>query len=135
MLYYVHIHFNQGFLVSQKHALLQALDIPVWLTRHPVKVSEKSHEPLKVIGKPFSDRAEMLFSAMLEIISLKRSEILFVHHENNSDDKLEISVAGGLPTLMIYHPDYLLHNRTKKAEAYQNLLTLQNLINQSKLAV
>ena len=76
----------------QKQALLQALDIPIWLQRRVVDVgapppcppvpletlrqcvsAEKTHAKLKVMGKPFSDRAEILFNAMLETISLKKS--------------------------------------------------------------
>ena len=113
----------------QKQALLQALDIPVWLTRQPVKCIKKTPEPLKVIGKPFSHRAEILFNAMLETISLKRSEILFIDSDENTENKLEIVVAGKFPELTIHHPDYLLRTPGAKAAAYQDLLLLQNLIN------
>ncbi len=119
----------------QKQALLNALEIPIWVSRRVAQPLEKTHTKLKVIGKPFSDRAEILFTTMLAVIHLKPSEVLFVHPDKGQDEHLQIFIEENFPVLTTHHPDYLLHNAGKKAEAYQDLLLLQDFIDQSKLPV
>lgn len=119
----------------QKQALLNALDIPIWISRLADKPVEKTYVKLKVIGKPFSDRAEMLFTAMLAVIHLKPSDVFFVHSDEGSTEQLQLSFEENVSILTTHHPDYLLRNRNKKAEAHQDLLQLQNLIDQSKLSI
>lgn len=209
---------------SQQHALLQALDIPVWLQRAPVNIEAPAslqasqqcvancqlcslhqtrtqtvfgvgNEKAKLMiigeapgfhedqqGEPFVGRAGQLLNAMLSAIGFERSDvyianILKCRPPNNRDPLpeevaqctpylqqqialiqptvlcavgriaaqylLETTLSLGklrgkthvygeknLPLLITYHPAYLLRNPSAKADAYQDLLALQKLVNQ-----